>query len=118
MTMGGVGPLTDNKPQRHSPRPWTKVDQGSGDWLIRAKNGFLIAQNNLIDGNDHPEESQANGELIANAPALLAEVDRLHFLVSTYRTKGGRKHNISGKLCPACSLIKKHRGISKFDIKD
>ncbi len=70
--------------QEHSPGPWHIQEERvrGTDWglplaVVRAADDDLVCE---IPYPDHPAH-MANGQLIASAPALLAEVERLRHRV-------------------------------------
>ncbi len=65
----------------HTPGPWDVESYGLGGWDI-GKDGAILASR--MKWTRRSAESEANGRLIADAPALLDEVKRLRWLLEQY----------------------------------
>lgn len=90
-----------NAPAKHTPGPW-KVDSSErfyGPGTVIRYNGLLVARMESM-------ASQADAELIASAPALLAERDALREQVKTLRegAQAACQFLIRTNLCPSDTL--------------
>lgn len=98
----------------HTPGPWDIESYGLGGWDI-GKDGAILAAR--MKWTRRSAESEANGRLIADAPELLAEVQRLRAdlaeavaIVCRYRAEtplGNQPYMIAEK---ADAVLAKHGG--------